>query len=148
MLRLLTIFMLALSLCLPPAAAQAPTGADPYADIAKSRTADGAFVLGDPQARVTLIEFSDFLCTSCQNYESVIKRFIQDYVMTGQARYEYRIYPVIDPQLSVYSASLVECADTLRPGQFWQARDLMFELASTRGFTDETVLRFRRRLGA
>lgn len=117
-------------------------GADPYAEIPKSRAADGAFVLGDPEASVKLIEFSDFLCTSCQNYKPLIETFIKDYVETGQAQFEYRIYPVIDPVLSVRSASLVECADTLRPGQFWRARDLMFELLSTRGYTDESIAEF------
>ncbi len=145
--RILIITMLALLLCLPPAAAHAQTGADPYAGLPTARAADGAFVLGDPQAGVKLIEFSDYLCTSCQNYEPIIQSFLQDYVLTGRAQYEYRIYPVIDPQLSVRSASLVECADTLRPGQFWRARDLMFELVSSRGFTDETIALFAERLG-
>jgi protein-disulfide isomerase len=117
-------------------------GADPYANIPKSRGDDGAFVLGDPEARVKLIEFSDFLCTSCQNYKPIIESFIQEYVKSGQAQFEYRIYPVIDPALSVRSASLVECADQLSPGQFWRAHDLMFELVSTRGYTDESMSEF------
>ena len=115
---------------------------DPYADMPKSRAEDGAFVLGDPEARVKLIEFSDFLCTSCQNYKPIVETFIRDYVASGKARFEYRIFPVIDPVLSVRSASQVECADTLRPGQFWRARDLMFELVSTRGYTDESIAEF------
>ncbi len=125
-----------------PLVAQAQQGADPYAELPKSRAADGGFILGDPTAEVKLIQFSDFLCTSCQNYEPVIRRFIQDYVQTGQAQIEYRVYPVIDPALSAQSAGLAECADTLAPGQFWRARDLMFELVSTRGFTDQTVAAF------
>ncbi len=138
-LRLLLITALA---CLFAAASQAQAPDDPYAELPKSRAADGAFVLGEPSASVKLIEFSDFLCTSCQNYEPIIKSFLEDYVLTGRAQYEYRIYPVIDPVLSVRSAGLVECADTLDPGQFWLARDRMFELVSTRGYTDETVLAF------
>jgi len=122
--------------------AHAQDGADPYADLPKSRAADGGYVLGNPAAEVKMIAFSDFLCTSCQNYEPVIRRFIQDYVQTGLAQIEYRIYPVIDPALSVRSASLVECADTLQPGHFWRARDLMFALVSTRGFTDKTIAAF------
>lgn len=140
--RLRLLLTIALFAGLYPMVGQAQDGPDPYAELPKSRAADGAFVLGEPAADVTLIEFSDFLCTSCQNYEPVIRRFIQDYVQTGQAQIEYRIYPVIDPALSVQSASLVECADTLQPGQFWHARDLMFELVSTRGFTDQSVAAF------
>ena len=33
---------------------------DPYAGVPQSRTADGAFVLGDPDTAIKLIEFSDF----------------------------------------------------------------------------------------
>ena len=126
-------------LSLSSAFAMAQDSVDPYADVPQSRAADGAFVLGDPAAAVKLIEFSDFLCGSCQNYEPIISSFIWDYVMTGQAQFEYRIFPVIDPVLSVQSASLVECADTLRPGAFWLAHDLMFDMAAKVGFTAESV---------
>ena len=144
--RLFRITLIALVVCAQALFAQAQESVDPYANLAKSRAADGGFILGNPDAGVKLIEFSDFLCTSCQNYEPIVKRFIQDYVMTGRAQVEYRIYAVIDPVLSVQSASLVECADTLRPDMFWNARDLMFELVSTRGFTDESVALFADRL--
>ena len=114
---------------------------DPYADIPQSRTTDGAFVLGDP-AGVKIIEFSDFLCTSCQNYEPVISSFIWDFVASGQAQFEYRFFPVVDPELSVLSANLVECADTLQPGLFWRAHDLMFQMVSSLGFTSQSYLDF------
>lgn len=108
---------------------------DPYAEMKKSRTGDGAFVLGAAEAPVKIIEFSDFLCASCQNYEPVISSFIQEYVATGQAQFEYRSFPIVDPELSALSASLVECADTLQPGLFWLAHDQMFQMASSVGFT-------------
>lgn len=141
--RRLWIMLIAFCAFMSALLAQAQEGSlDRYANTAKSRADDGAFVLGSPEPDVKLIAFSDFLCTSCQNYEPIIRRFIQDYVETGQAQFEYRIYPVIDPALSVHSASLVECADRSRPGQFWRARDLMFELVSTRGYTEESIRAF------
>ena len=139
--------LIILLLCLNAATAAAQSSADPYADAPKSRAADGAFVLGDPAAGVKLIEFSDFLCGSCQNYEPIISSFVRDYVLTGQAQFEYRIFPVVDPQLSVESASLVECADTLKPGAFWQAHDLMFALVEQQGYTDQSKARFADSLG-
>ena len=121
--------------------------ANPYADVPMSRTADGAFVMGEPDAGVKLIEFADFLCTSCQNYKSIISSFIWDYVITGRAQIEYRIFPVVDANLSVLSASLVECADTLRPGSFWWAHDVMFGIVSSNGFTPATGVEFAAALG-
>ncbi|MCY4463935.1 MAG: thioredoxin domain-containing protein [Chloroflexi bacterium] len=128
-------------LCLASASTLAQS-TDPYADIAKTRSPDGGFVLGDANAAVKLIEFSDFLCGSCQRYEPSIAGFIRDYVLTGQAQFEYRIFPVIDPQLSVQSASLVECADSLQPGYFWHAHDTMFQLTTEHGFTAESTIAF------
>ena len=115
---------------------------DPYAGVPQSRTADGAFVLGDPDTAIKLIEFSDFLCTSCQNYEPVISEFISRYVLTGKAQFEYRMFPVVDSVLSPLSAALVECADALDDGAFWRAHDVMFESASKDGFTLQSVTSF------
>ena len=145
--KLIRFTALALTLALFMSLAAAQDGADAYAETPMSRGADGAFVLGDADAPVKLIEFSDFLCGSCQNYEPVIAGFINDYVMTGLAQFEYRIFPVIDPQLSVESASLVECADALMPGAFWQAHDLMFEIVSERGYRAESKAHFAESLG-
>ena len=126
---------------------RAQGNADPYAELPKSRAEDGAFVLGDPSAPVKVIEFSDFLCASCQNYQPVISSFIQEYVASGQARFEYRTFPIVDPELSALSASLVECADTLQPGLFWRAHDQMFQMASSVGFTARSHEAFSDALG-
>ncbi|MCY4069858.1 MAG: thioredoxin domain-containing protein [Chloroflexi bacterium] len=119
----------------------AQTARNPYAGAPQSRTDDGAFVLGNESARMRFIEFSDFLCGHCQNYEPVIREFIRNYVLTGEAQYEYRMFPVVDPLLSPLSASLAECADTLSPGSFWLARDLLFDIAAHDGFTGESPAR-------
>ncbi len=147
MTQLRRLLLLVCVACFFGAALQAQDTIDPYAEIAQSRTADGAFVLGEPSAAVKLIEFSDFLCGSCQNYKPIIDTFIREQVATGHAQFEYRMFPVIDPHLSPLSAQLAECADTLVPGAFWRAHDAMFELVSTDGFTAETAAVFAARLG-
>lgn len=116
--------------------------ANPYADIPTSRTDDGAFVLGNPDATVKVIEFADFLCPHCQDYKDTIDIFIEEYVATGQAQFEYRMYPIVDPNLSMYTAGLVECADIQSEGMFWQAHDVMFDLVSTTQFSQETITQF------
>lgn len=142
-----TGIFLAILLCLAAGMSWAQDSKAPYADIPKSRSADGGYILGHPESGIKLIEFSDFLCVSCQNYEPLVSAFISDYVLTGQAQFEYRMLPVIDPVLSVLSASLVECADALQPGSFWRARDHMFERAIGHGFTSEAVPAFAEYLG-
>lgn len=112
---------------------------NPYAEISTSRTDDGAFVLGNPEAPVKLIEFSDFLCPHCQDYKATIDYFIENYVATGQAQFEYRMYPIVNANLSPYTAVLVECADEQSEGLFWHAHDVMFELTTGQQFTPDSV---------
>lgn len=111
---------------------------NPYLGVPQSRTADGAFVLGPDSAPMRFIEFSDFLCAYCQNYEPMVAEFIQQYVLSGRAQFEYRLFPVVDPVLSPLSAAIAECAHILSPGAFWLAHDLLFDIASGGGFTEES----------
>ncbi len=123
-------------------------GAMDYSDIPQSRTEDGAFVLGEPDAPVTIIEFADFLCPHCQDYHATVQEFISEYVVTGQARFEFRAFPVIDQRLSPLMAQLAECAATMDAGSnFWEAHDVLFDLAAESGFTALTPFLFATRTG-
>jgi len=113
-----------------------------YSQIPQSRQADGGFVLGDPAAPITIVAFEDFLCGHCQRYKATVDQLISEYVAKGMARFEYRFTPVVDPAYSRLTATLAECADTLRPGSFWTAHDRLYELASARRFTDSSARSF------
>lgn len=101
-----------------------------YSTIPQSRTEDGGFVLGSPDAPITIVAFEDFTCPHCQDYEETVHRFIDEYVVTGKARFEYRMYPIVHPTYAIYTAQIAECADELQPGSFWAAHDSIFGLAS------------------
>jgi protein-disulfide isomerase len=100
-----------------------------YDSIPQSRTSDGAFVLGDPDAPATMVEFADFMCPACQAYKPTIERFIEEYVMTGQARFEYRMLPT-QGSISNFAANLAECAHEQVDSGFWVAHDELFDITS------------------
>ncbi|HLV34588.1 MAG TPA: thioredoxin domain-containing protein [Spirillospora sp.] len=112
-----------------------------YADIPQSRLPDGGFVLGNPEAPITLIEFGDFACPHCQDYFVQTKQFIEEFVVPGKAKFEYRLFVSgADPTYGPYTARLAECAAILREGAFWPAHDILFELGRTRGrFNQQTA---------
>lgn len=114
-----------------------------YSQVQASRTEDGAFVLGDPNAPVTIVEFADFLCPHCQDYTEVTERVIEEYVLTGQAKFEYRFFPTTDR--SLLTPALVECAAGDDPARFWVAHDIMFDLAK-RGWNQNSPQEFARRM--
>ncbi|MGB1289119.1 MAG: DsbA family protein, partial [Aggregatilineales bacterium] len=112
-----------------------------YAGIPQTRTEDGAYVLGFEDAPITIVAFEDFLCPHCQRYQAVLQPFIEQYVVTGQAKFEFRM--LATQQISNVVMGLAQCAETARPGTFWDAHDLLFELASeVEQFDETTVVRF------
>ncbi len=112
------------------------SGADVnYDEIPQSRTEDGGFVLGNPDAQVTVVEFADFLCPHCQQYKPEIDKFIEEVVAGGQAKFEYRFLPT-QGQTSEFAARVAECADEFVESGFWKAHDELFRLAS-RGVRDD-----------
>lgn len=116
--------------------------ADLYAGIPVARLSDGGFVLGEPDTLITLVEFGDFACPHCQAYHSTIKQFIEEFVVTGLARFEYRMFiSGADPIYGQYTAQLAECADTLQSGAFWRAHDALFEWGNTIGRFNQTTAR-------
>jgi protein-disulfide isomerase len=96
------------------------------------RNTDGAYILGDENAPITFIVFSDYFCGHCQDYKSTVDRLIETYVTTGQARVEHRLLGNLGAN-SVGYAQLTECAteqtDSLTA---WRAMDLLFDYATTR----------------
>ncbi len=117
-----------------------------YADIPQSRAEDGGFVLGNPSAPITIVAFEDFLCPHCQAYKPTVNELIEKYVVTGLAKFEYRMLPAVDPTFSVLAAKFAECADTLRPGSFWSAHDALFEIASSQRFNSQAARVFAERM--
>lgn len=113
-----------------------------YAKVPQSRLQDGGFLLGNPDAPVTIIEFADFACPHCQEYEPQIDQFINDFVITGKAKLEYRMFiSGADPTYGPYTAQLAECAATLREGAFWPAHDILFAIGRAQGRFNERTAR-------
>lgn len=120
---------------------------DAYAGIPFARTEDGGFVLGNPDAPVTIVEFGDFACPHCQNYYTTSKEFIEDFVATGQAKFEYRMFiSGAEPVYGTYTAQLAECADEQQEGGFWPAHDVLFELGQAGRFGEQTARQLAERL--
>lgn len=120
---------------------------DRYASIPQSRTGDKAFVLGNPDAAITIVEFADFLCIHCQRYEPTVHQFIDQYVATGLAKFEFRMFPVVNQDTAPFAAQLAECSNKLKQGGFWTARDILFEIADSTEFTADPVATLVERMG-
>ncbi len=82
--------------------------------------------LGSSSAKVTIIEYGDFGCTTCLGWEKagVLKQIIAAY--GDRVRFIWRDYPIITAQ-SPKAAEAGQCA--FDQGKFWQYHDLLYAKA-------------------
>ena len=85
-------------------------------------------VKGNPDATVTIVEFSDFQCPFCQRFhQTTLPLILENYVDTGKVKFVYRDYPIqgLHPNGAFPAALAAECAD--EQGMFWQYHDKLFQ---------------------
>lgn len=84
---------------------------------------DPARLRGDPQAAVTIVEFSDFSCPACRAAESALNTLLEKY--QGRVKLAYRDFPLtqIHPQAQL-AAEASRCAG--EQDRYWEYHDLLF----------------------
>jgi protein-disulfide isomerase len=83
-------------------------------------------VLGKSNAKVTIIEFSDYQCSYCERfYSQTFSQIKTNYIDTGKVKFVYRDFPLssIHP-MAQKAAEASECAD--EQGKFWEYQDTLF----------------------
>ncbi|MDP3795232.1 MAG: DsbA family protein [bacterium] len=83
--------------------------------------------LGNPDAKVVLIEFADFQCPFCGRFFSdALPQIKEQYVRTGKVKFVYRDFPLksIHPD-AVKAGEAAQCAH--EQGKFWQYHDYLYE---------------------
>ncbi len=117
----------------PVAAVPAPAGTSWSETI--NQTADGHFVMGNPAAKIKLVEYGSYTCSHCADFAHEADPEIRKIVDTGKMSFEFRNY-IRDP-LDMTSALLARCGgkDIFYPlsEQFFGNQSAMFEKAQAIG---------------
>ncbi|MDP3992027.1 MAG: thioredoxin domain-containing protein [Nanoarchaeota archaeon] len=113
---------------------------------ARALIEDNDPVLGDPNAEISIIEFSDFECPFCARaHEGALAEFRQSsYFTNGEVNLIYKQFPLnsIHPQAQgAAEASL--CAAS--QGKFWEYHDLLFANQASLG--TESLKQYASQLG-
>jgi peptidylprolyl isomerase len=111
-----------------------------YKSMAQGQTADGFPRLGEAEAKITLVEFSNFSCPGCMEYEAEVAQIIETNVRTGQAN--FIMMPMIFgyDHPSYLAAQGALCA--AKQNGFWDMHDALFQQHKEVGansFTADTV---------
>jgi protein-disulfide isomerase len=80
---------------------------------------------GESGARVALIEYADFECPYCGEYErTAFPQVLSDYIQTGKVKYFYRDLPLPGHARALPAARAARCAG--EQGKYWEMHDSLF----------------------
>jgi len=87
-------------------------------------------VKGNPNAPVTVVEFSDFQCPFCSRFfQQTLPLIEENYIDTGKIKFVYKDLPLDSLHPNARAAHIAaECAD--EQGKFWEYHDVLFEKQS------------------
>jgi protein-disulfide isomerase len=82
-------------------------------------------VMGDPNAPVKMVEYSDFQCPYCLRfYQEIEPSLITEYIATGKVHFTYRSMGYWIGDESVAAAEAAYCASD--QNKFWEYHDILF----------------------
>ncbi|MEM7799540.1 MAG: thioredoxin domain-containing protein, partial [Chloroflexota bacterium] len=99
-----------------------------------------ASIIGDPNAPILVVEFTDYQCPFCGRHSSqTAPAIISELVETGRIRYALKDYPLdsIHP-LARVSALAARCAGEQEA--YWEMHDILFEEQGVWGLQGETAV--------
>ncbi len=100
-----------------------------------------AIVLGDKNAPVTIVEFTDLECPYCKRGSATIKEIFKKY--PGKVRVVHRDFPLAFHKNAKTAAAAVRCAD--EQNQFWAYKETLFN--NQRTLDKENLIRHAAGLG-
>ena len=93
--------------------------------LSKKNLLDGASILGDPNAMITVVEFGDYQCTFCYKFhQDTMKKIDDNYISSGKVNFVYKDFP-LNGEASKIAAEASYCAQ--KQGKFWQYHNIVFD---------------------
>jgi protein-disulfide isomerase len=123
------------------AAPQAPSGAETQTLV----SIEGAMSKGDKNAKLTLVEFTDFQCPFCARHlRDTMPQIENEYIKTGKVRYVLRDFPLesIHPQ-AFKGHEAANCA--AEQDKYWEMHEKLF--ANQRAMTPKDVTAYAETMG-
>jgi protein-disulfide isomerase len=99
---------------------------DPLAENSAQIQMSGAPSLGDANAPVTLVEYSDFECPVCRNLHDVLRGMLPNYA--GKVRVVFKDFPLEQLHPWARTAAIAgRCAYQQDPKAFWKMYDFIYD---------------------
>ena len=127
----------------PTPRAPSPSGAA-VADM-KALADDDPF-LGDEDAPVTIVEFSDYECPFCARfYSQTLAQIKSKYIETGKVKFVYRDFPLGFHQQAIPAAIAANCAG--EQGKYFEFHDKVFTNGGSGGKSGADYKQWAKEIG-
>lgn len=99
-------------------------------------------ILGNPNADVIIVEYSDTECPFCKQFHTTMRRVMSEYGTNGKVAWVYRHFPIdqLHPKARK-EAEATECANELGGSEkFWQYTNLLYDTTTSNNTLDPAKL--------
>ncbi|MFT5036580.1 MAG: protein-disulfide isomerase [Candidatus Azotimanducaceae bacterium] len=92
----------------------------------RRENSEQAFVYGNPDAEITVVEFSDYECLFCSRLHPTLERLVDE--SDGKINWEYRHLPIPSHRNAELAASIAECVGRIQGNDaFWAFSQVVFD---------------------
>ena len=85
----------------------------------------GSTILGNPDAKISIVEFGDYQCTFCYKFhKETMIMIVEQYIDNGKVNFVYKDFPLNGPP-SIMASEASYCAQ--EQGMFWEYHDMIYE---------------------
>ncbi len=102
--------------------------------------------VGDPNAPVKVVEFSNFGCSHCRTFAlETEEQFVKDYVETGKVYFTYSVFQFNEDE-TIKAAEAAYCAG--EQNKFFEMQHTLFENSTFAGaFADASITSYAKQVG-
>lgn len=110
-------------------------------DLIDPITADD-HVLGSPDARILIVEYSDTECPYCKDFHNTLNSVMQEYGQEGKVAWVYRHNPISELHPKAFKeAEALECATELGGNsKFWEYANELYRITPSNDGLDPAEL--------
>ena len=93
--------------------------------LSKENLLVGSTILGNPDAKITVVEFGDYQCTFCYKFHNdVMKKINEKYIKSGNVNYVYKDFP-LNGKPSILASEASYCAQ--QQDKFWIYHNMLYD---------------------
>ena len=117
-------------------------------DFEVGQTEDGAPYKGAADAKVTIVEYSDYQCPFCRRFfEEIEPQLDEKYIKTGKVKFVYKDFAFLGEE-SRLAANAALCAQ--EQGRFWEYHRILFQnqgAENSGAFSRDNLIGFAKEIG-